>query len=72
MKEIILQKSNFRCRENIYICRPLRRIVVQYVEKKTNLISAFKQESGHRYVGQVKAFDLGDVQLFDAVDERLK
>ena len=40
--------------------------------KKTNLISAFKQESGHRYVGQVKAFDLGDVQLFDAVDERLK
>ena len=26
MKEIILQKSNFRCRENIYICRPLRRL----------------------------------------------
>ena len=25
MKEIILQKCNFRCRENIYICRPLRR-----------------------------------------------
>ena len=24
MKEIILQKSNFRCRENIYICRPLK------------------------------------------------
>ena len=23
MKEMILQKSNFRCRENIYICRPL-------------------------------------------------
>ena len=22
MKEMILQKSNFRCRENIYICRP--------------------------------------------------
>ena len=34
MKEIILQKSNFRCRENIYICRPLRRLrrlAVEYV-----------------------------------------
>ena len=36
MKEIILQKSNFRCRENIYICRPLRRLrrlAVEYVKK---------------------------------------
>ena len=36
MKEIILQKSNFRCRENIYICRPLRRLrrlAVEYVNK---------------------------------------
>ena len=36
MKEIILQKSNFWCRENIYICRPLRRlrrIAVEYVKK---------------------------------------
>ena len=35
MKEIILQKSNFRCRENIYICRPLRRLrrlAVEYVK----------------------------------------
>ena len=34
MKEIILQKSNFRC-ENIYICRPLRRLrrlAVEYVK----------------------------------------
>ena len=36
MKEIILQKCNFRCRENIYICRPLRRLrrlAVEYVKK---------------------------------------
>ena len=36
MKEILLQKSNFRCRENIYICRPLRRLrrlAVEYVKK---------------------------------------
>ena len=36
MKKIILQKSNFRCRENIYICRPLRRLrrlAVEYVKK---------------------------------------
>ena len=35
MKEIILQKYNFRCRENIYICRPLRRLwrlAVEYVK----------------------------------------
>ena len=35
MKEIILQKCNFRCRENIYICRPLRRLrrlAVEYVK----------------------------------------
>ena len=35
MREIILQKSNFRCRENIYICRPLsrlRRLAVEYVK----------------------------------------
>ena len=40
MKEIILQKSNFRCRENIYICRPLRRLrrlAVEYV-KNTFLV----------------------------------
>ena len=38
MKEIILLKSNFRCRENIYICRPLRRLrrlAVEYVKKQT-------------------------------------
>ena len=37
MKEIILQKSNFRCRENIYICRPLRRLrrlAIEYVKKQ--------------------------------------
>ena len=37
MKEIILQKSNFRCRENIYICRPLMRLwrlAVVYVKKQ--------------------------------------
>ena len=35
MKEMILQKCNFRCRENIYICRPLRRLrrlAVEYVK----------------------------------------
>ena len=35
MKEIILQKSNFRFRENIYICRPIRRmqrLSVEYVK----------------------------------------
>ena len=40
MKEIIWQKSNFRCRENIYICRPLRRLrrlAVEYVNKKANI-----------------------------------
>ena len=38
MKEIILQKSNFQCRENIYICRllrHLRRLAVEYVKKIT-------------------------------------
>ena len=37
MKEIILQKSDFRYRENIYICRPLRRLrrlAVEYVKKQ--------------------------------------
>ena len=37
MKEIHLQKSNFRCRENIYICRPLRRLrrlAVEYVKNQ--------------------------------------
>ena len=36
MKEILLQKSKFRCRENINICRPLRRLwrlAVEYVKK---------------------------------------
>ena len=33
MKEIILQKSNFRWPENIYIFRPLRRLAVEYVKK---------------------------------------
>ena len=31
----ICEKSNFRCRENIYICRPLRRLwrlAVEYVK----------------------------------------
>ena len=48
MKEIILQKSNFRCRENIYICRPLRRLrrlAVEYVKKSAfvkNLLYANK------------------------------
>ena len=40
MKEIILQKSNFRCRENIYICRllrRLRRLAVEYVKNNTLL-----------------------------------
>ena len=40
MKEIILQKSNFRCRENIYICRPLRRLrrlAVEYVKNSNTL-----------------------------------
>ena len=35
MKEIILQNSNFQCRENIYICRSLRRLrrlAVEYVK----------------------------------------
>ena len=35
MKDMILQKCNFRCRENIYICRPLRRLrrlAVEYVK----------------------------------------
>ena len=35
MKEMNLQKCNFRCRENIYICRPLRRLwrlAVEYVK----------------------------------------
>ena len=39
MKEIILQKCNFRCRENIYICRPLRRLrrlAVEYVKNILN------------------------------------
>ena len=38
MKEIILQKCNFRCRENIYICRPLRRLrrlAVEYVKNRS-------------------------------------
>ena len=45
MKEIILQKSNFRCRENIYICRPLRRLrrlAVEYVKNRAR----FKRKSG--------------------------
>ena len=36
MKDIFFQKSNFRCRENIYICRPLRRLrrlAIEYVNK---------------------------------------
>ena len=35
MKELFFQKSNFRCRENIYICRPLRRLrrlAIEYVK----------------------------------------
>ena len=35
MKEKNFQKSNFRCRENIYICRPLRRLrrlAIEYVK----------------------------------------
>ena len=39
MKEIILQKSNFRCRENIYICRPLRRLRRLAVEYVKNYVS---------------------------------
>ena len=41
MKEIILQKSNFRCRENIYICRPLRRLrrlAVEYVKNSSKIV----------------------------------
>ena len=40
MKEIILQKSNFRCRENIYMCRPLRRLRRLTVEYVKNLYAA--------------------------------
>ena len=44
MKEIILQESNFRCRENIYICRPLRRLrrlAVEYVNNVHNTSCPF-------------------------------
>ena len=37
MKEKKNQKSNFRCRENIYICRPLkrlRRLAIEYVKNE--------------------------------------
>ena len=41
MNEIILQKSNFWCRENMYMCRPLRRLqrlAIEYVKNnKTSL-----------------------------------
>ena len=43
MKEIILQKSNFRCRENIYICRSLRRLrrlAVEYVKKNELILTS--------------------------------
>ena len=43
MKEMILQKCNFRCRENIYICRPLRRLrrlAVEYVKKGAHILKA--------------------------------
>ena len=36
MKDFSFQKSYFRCRENIYICRPLRRLrrlAIEYVKK---------------------------------------
>ena len=45
MKGIFFRKSNFRCRENIYICRPLRRLrrlAIEYVKKH--------QESGRQKV----------------------
>ena len=41
MNKIILQKSNFRCRENIYICRPLRRLrrlAIEYVKNDQLLL----------------------------------
>ena len=47
MKEFFFQKSNFRCRENIYICRPLRRLrrlAIEYV-KKYFLLLNIKQNS---------------------------
>ena len=56
MKEIILQKSNFRCRENIYICRPLRRLrrlAVEYVKKysanKLTLLEIIMENPGLRF-----------------------
>ena len=51
MKEIILQKCNFRCRENIYICRPLRRLrrlAVEYV-KNMNLLQVIKYKMIYMY-----------------------
>ena len=36
MREFFFQKSNFRCRENIHICPPLRRLrrlAIEYVKK---------------------------------------
>ena len=44
MKEIFFQKSNFRCRENIYICRPLRRLwrlAIEYVKNINYLCREF-------------------------------
>ena len=45
MKEIILQKSNFRCRENIYICRPLRRLRRLAVEYVKNALNYYTQKA---------------------------
>ena len=41
MNKIILQKSNFRSRESIYICRPLRRLrhlAIEYVKNDQLLL----------------------------------
>ena len=48
MKGIFFQKSDFRCRENIYICRPLRRLrrlAIEYVKNKCLGIISCKTNS---------------------------
>ena len=57
MKEIILQKSNFRCRENIYICRPLRRLwrlAVEYVKKSFKNEKYKKDTQLSKYIWNLK------------------
>ena len=56
MKEFFFQKSNFRCRENIYICRPLRRLrrlAIEYVKNAENN-KKYQLEIIHTLMGMIQ------------------